>query len=679
MKTFDVFINGIQKKRLSEREQIKQDLMRRMKIKDARAEQLLNASSTRIAHNISEEEAQRYQKGLQVIGIICLYMPSAHSAIKLDLHQMVEEKPDDNDILSHCPNCEEMFPEAAELPPEKCGGCGVIIHKFLAIKAIEEEREQKRLAEKSDIKKQLLQSQGIKDTLEQQGRDELIEARRKKQLENEVKKELSIRQNHKQHMLAASVVLIGALATGGYIYSNPADSATVSEENNTELVLSEPLSSQESLAATHEKATKALGSFGMDSASMTGSSHNILAEGGQTTTVAIEPIKFSALLFDEKLNKQTWDHFLAQQVAVLIEQGEEARALQLSRHISDTKIYIDSLGQLLVATDEESLQTKVAIAIEAKITPLAVRQKIQFLAQASVYQYKANKNSAFIEHATQLRGSLSAPEEQLEAILYLGVAHVQMANMDAANLYFSKINSLLAKVSTPDKKIHSRILIAKSYKDAGSEASALQWLASTQKLVTEASPASYTELVMAYAYLGQLDTTARMILASPAELADNDLFYQAVQVFVDVGNPEQAENLVAYMQESDFKASSYMVMSRDRQKNSAYLMSTEQLISQEMSESLNQAIMTSHLAFHYSAQKNTQKTKALYPLTTEYLKTIPASTEKDKALAIIATNYAHTLDPSYSKNLLNEIQSPTIKSNVNLEISKALQVAALIN
>lgn len=174
MSNFDVYINGIQPDRAAEIQQIIEEMSKRLRINNQQAEKILNTPNTRISQSVSQEQAEKFQQTLQKIGVICLYRPSANTG-GLSLEE-IETK--DDDVLRTCPNCDTAFPGNPDTPPDKCENCGVYIEKFL------NNREDKE--EKEEIRQQLLKKQSIRDTREQQIKDEQGEEIRKKVLEQAV-------------------------------------------------------------------------------------------------------------------------------------------------------------------------------------------------------------------------------------------------------------------------------------------------------------------------------------------------------------------------------------------------------------------------------------------------------------------------------------------------------------
>lgn len=595
---------------------------------------------------------------------MCVYRPGVKSQeLKLSI-----DKPSDD--IPKCPNCNYEFPirEEGDGMPEKCDQYGIAIQKFLDI--------QERDAERDKIKQELLRNQRVKYSSEQQKRQQQQEEKQKKQLEDEIKKELSIKDEKKSARLAGSALLVVILAGGSYAFlsqqpqeDQPNPEQLISISDTPEL----PQDGQQSLQEGYERASKVLEAFGLNPDAVTGG--NPSASSG--TNKALVPA--SALLLNKGFNTQIWQHFLITEIEVKIVQKKEPEAYHLSQYINGTKSYIDMLGQLLIISKQVATKNNIDLDIQNKIFSLPKNEQIQFLVQAGLYQYKADKTHIFLDQASTLWEGLKAPEERLDAILALGVVNFKLGSIKAANQYFGKVAGLLNEVSSIDKKIHSRVAIAKAYREVGSNDNAHQWLSSTDKLIPDASNSVYAEIVAGYAYLDELESTLKIIQLHPVDMSQDSLLYKAIQVFVSLGSYDNASELVGRLQGVNYRVTSNILMASHVQKNSDYLAQIEAQINKETTHSLDKAVLLSYLALQYSIQSDIKKTEALFQLTKNELNTTSPSLEKDEALVIISTNYSHILNTTYAHELLAFTQSPALQSTFKTEIANGQNVAALIN
>lgn len=691
MTTFDVFINGIQEKRLSEVAQIKQELATFLQINTEDVETLINTpSGRRIYQDVSGAEAEQHQRDLYALGVICVYRPGSGT---LTLSLVKKDEDEDEDSVLLCPSCaHEITIEEGKHVPDKCPKCGVSRQRSLDIQKLD--------AEKEEIRKRLLQTEKSKNLRDKKNQQELEDAKRKKQLEAEIKKELNIKKDKMQLVYASGAILCGALLVTAFNYFyvsdeletaqsfdeahsiNTAQQSQQSSDQASEQGLNTTLDGQQSLQQTHDRATKVLSAFGLDNDTLTETSGSSNLGGIDAITSENQqngPTTFSSLLLDKDSNNQFWDLFLIKEINEKIDQGKEQTAYQLSHFLNNVNNQMNTLGKLLITTRQPKIKKKIYSDIDGIINSYPINKQIQLLSQAGVQQYADDKSLDYLTQANTLIDTLSIPEQQLDAALQMGVAYFKLGDMTTANQHFGKINNLLNNVATIDKKILSRIAIAKAYKDANSDEYANRWLASAIKLTPAASNEVLSEVVAGSAYLDQLDKTLEIITNAPPKVLQDELLLNAIRVFVDTRSYNYANKLISRLKNPYYKATSEILIASHAQRYSHQLAFTETYVNKEISAPLDKAIIMSQLALQHSILANRQKTNTLYQSVKQHLNSVPTSERKDKALDIISSNFTRTLNTSYARELQASIQSPTIQANLEVEIAKTQRIASLIN
>jgi len=715
MAKFNIFINGIQKNQRDNAEKIKEEARLFLNFTPEKIEQIFSSSkNTCIKKGASEEEAQTYQQTLQKIGIICIYSPGSEE-LSFSLEDMIVE---DIIAVENCPSCHEPI-EQENTPqnsdePKKCPHCYILIEKFLQLQKVEEE--------KADIKKRLLRTQTAKQSRKRDDQAEKIEHQRQKELEQEVKDELEIKNDHRPLIIAG---LLLSISGGAFYYSlnatptpaskndeqiaavNANNSAPPTNTTHSTPANTAPQSGQAAMQDTHDKAAKFLKGFGLDAdalANQDGDEQTVHTQAAESlsqfdtqtlastsmmqvinspnssTTSKTAPINNTQFLLNFNNDNQAWDYFLTQQCQQWIQQNKPIKAYQLSLFLSDTKLYIDILGEILINTQNVELTKKINTILLAKIKSLPLHQQVEFLIQADTYYYQVTKSHRFLEHGEYVWNELTSAAEQLHSGLQLAVAYAKNGNNKAANTHFKKIKPQLSKINSSSDHLAARIAIAKTSYNTNKLNNALKWLKKAEKYLANANNISMQKLIKGYVYIKNIAGITRIIQKiknqDNQDNQDNLLLF-AIKEVLQLNFNDEALTLQSTIKNPIYQALSHMLLTQYKVQN---INLAETIITKKINKPIDKAIMFSYLAQQYSLQGNLNKVTELLQKSKNQLNSIPASTQKDTALQTITLHYVRsTFNTAIAKDFLSMVKSPTIKNNIQQDIHSLSKVIPLLN
>ncbi len=716
MEKFDIFIKGINPERIAETESIKANVAKVLQISLKDLDELLvQPNGACIRREASEDEAKHYQISLTKLGLMCLYRPALRlSNLELLPIEVKEEFTTDAFI---CPNCEhEMSVNEDGSEPEKCSECGITIAKFV---------EQKRRNDERDaIKAKLLVSQNIIKQEQLKKQQEDAEKQRKLELEKEVLQELHsdgvIKKPLNIKLLAIGGGLCVVIAGASYFFtqSNPAlptesnlvvnsSMRLVHPTETPQTVTSTPVDTQQAMQKTHDQAAQVLNGFGLDAdafANAGNAATNNVASPSEkmllpqtapnnpdatplnaTQLVEAIPNTPQSTHSDELLtilsNDITWDYFLAQNSKMLLERQLPENAEKLSKYIIATDVYIDTLGILLRAAQQHK-QTKLVddylASLEIRLTPLPAEQQAIYFAQAGGYLALENGSNALLVRAEKLLAGLPRPELQLNTVLKLAVIYSKTGNIAIANSYFNKINTLLTPVTDPDMQVQLRISVARAYQEVNNTPVAVQWLNSTESQIKQLKMDTLSALITGYAQCNQWQTVSSVLTQIDAKSHYDLWLYQAIITSLKAGFIQNALELHKLLHSPVYKTLAAIFIADYSPATANELLTSSEQFLDGQTTAAEKAIVASRLVEYYGKLKNTAKTEALIAVTKDVLDSLPASPEKDELLHIVITQYTHGFQIQAASNLLTAIQSPTLKTRLNIEINQLADVGGLL-
>ena len=706
---FDVFIKGIQPDKLADAEQIKEKLAKYLKVESSQVEALwLNKSGGYcVRRGASSEEAQKIQATLVKGGIICTYKP-ATQGIGFTL---VEQKEAIVKKTFDCPRCKhKIVLEEGQDEPEKCSECHLDVQQYRQTLKLKEEREA--------IRRKILGSKTAEEQrLEQQKADE-AERKRRQAIEDEIREEIYGKTNillkKKQVIIGGSLSVLVIGGMGYSLYRLGAANATTggsssqhsfssgiqnSNSNNSGDAGGDGMDGtegQQALKGVHDNANKVLGAFGLDADNF---GNNVKGNNGSVKkTVSISPSPAKAdsdaqpplssqvvdgvtvsLLQDGK-NEQEWDLFINQQVIRLVGRNDLDEAYELAQYISNTEDYINTLTQILAGAKQNNktaLMNSIPAAIETRINKQPIVEQAIYLAQAGFYQQRIfQKNDLFLR-ADSVWQQLQAPEEKIKAAVKIASYNYKAGNMEATNLYFQKVPSLLDSISEVDQQVSTRAAMAKAYFDVNDTANASKWLSSTDPLLLQVGIDALKELMGGYAYTNSAQTTA--VLAKIPLEKRPELLYHAIKVALKSNATDTAQSLKKDLQNPIYEALANDLIASYDPSIAGFAMDTaeKQLVS--ISQPADKAIIAGRLARHYARLGNKKKTAELSGITEQQLNNMtPSSGTADNVIALIAQNYAQALQIDSANTLAKLIAADATKNQVFNDISLTAKIADLI-
>lgn len=700
MSSFNVFLKGIHPNRVDEKDKIIQDASQYLSITvEELSEKLSVPGSYCLLQGVSEEEAKDCQISLAKLGLISVYKPGKNlSTLTLQPSKIKHDSESFNTL--NCPICnyDISFPNN-QVGLIKCNSCGreINIEKYLLAQQQKHDRD--------EIKANLLRSQNARINLDNKTKQDEAKKKYLEELEKDVLKEIQNEQQNKPSraiVIATSIVLV--IATGGltYIGSTRFFSATQSQASTStsdnsktpdKTFKPQVVEAQGSLQQTHDQAEKVLNSFGLSSDNIANGSSstsasapdeegNLKQASDSLEDSATQQADISTAINFEFINNighQEWDLFLSKTITHLANHKDLPKAILLTSHINDTKVYVDTIGQLLLAaknTQQLNTTNTILSKLENRIIPLPAVLQAKFFAQAGWYQKQVTESNKFLEHAAKIAESLDSPEDQLEAVLVIALYNYKAGNTQVANQYFGKINDLLKMVSSKEQQVLLRTMIARTYNDTGNNLLAIQWIDSARKQSTSQSP---KELIDSYAYANQAATAISLIKQIQSTETQDQFIYEATKAALQGGSIEAAVILTETMQNSFNKALAY-ALNADYEVNSDVNLTNA--FAKELpliQDAAQKAIISSLLARHYTWIKDSSKATELSQAAMQQLEKIPASLVKDQALAIIVKNYAYSLRWDDAQNLLSLIQTPLLKDQTNKEITELATIREFLS
>ena len=722
MKLFDIFITGINPDRLNETAEIKAQAVRILQISASELDELLaQPNGVCIRRNSPEVEAKNYQHTLSKLGLICICRPSR----QLSNLELVPLEDLDEASSSICPNCAHKIPvnEDDNKSAEKCEKCGITITKFLELRQKNEEREAiklKLLASQNSIQAQAIKKQ-----------EEEAEKQRKLDLENEVWQELHGNGTIKKPPNVKLLIIGGcviALAGAKYFLTLPISEPPIAtaEKTVTETTSSSskiaapkggasdnsaPMDSQQAMQKTHDQAAQVLKGFGLnpdaiaDASSSGGESStendaahssDASGSGGKSLTendiahspdAAKQPVASLQPLNSEEifsvLNTDTaWDRFLSENSKTLLQRQLPENAKKLSKYIVDNDAYVDAIGELLHAAQERK-QSKLVddylAILEARLTSLPVEQQAVYFAQAGGYLALTNNSNALLARSERLLATLLRPELQLPVILKLAVIYSKIGNLTIANGYFNRVTALLTPITDADTQVQLRTVVARAYQEINNEKASAQWLNSTEPLMVKLSPEKLSALAISYAVCNQWKNGLNIFTKFDVKEHYDLWLYQAITASLKAGFVANALELHKSLHKPVYKAlSAIFIADYSPATANTLLAESEKILNAELSTAAEKSIVASRLIAHYGKIKNTKKIEALTTIIQNGLTSLPMSAEKDAILAVIVRQYLHGFQIKAANNLLTTIQSPALKTDLNVEINQLAEVGGLL-
>lgn len=671
MEKFDIFIKGINPDRIAETENIKAQVTKVLKIHLADLDKLLaQPNGACVRRGVSEDDAKHYQISLAKLGLVSLYQPAKRLS-NLELLPTEHEEYSAEEKLI-CPNCGYEIPSNEDgTKPEKCIECGITITTFIEQKRQNEERD-------AAIKAKLLASQRIVQQEEAEKQRLLLEKGGLQELHDDtsIKKPLNIKL-----LAVGSGLLVVAALSAFFELSNSALPTESNPAINSSMRLSTPVETPKISTSSDNQQTLQTNDQTMPVLNDTdtfANAENIEKSPVNNTTSQTIDSNARSFMWG---NDITWDAFLAQNSKILLERQLPENAAKLSKYIIADDVYVDTLGVLLRAA-QQNKQSKfvddLLASLETRLASLPAEQQAVYFAQAGNYLVLENSSNLLLVRAEKLLVGLPKPELQLNAVLKLAVIYSKTGNIAIANSYFNKINALLTPITDTDMQVQLRIAVARAYQEINNTPVAVQWLNSTEPHIKQLKTDTLNMLITGYAQCNQWQTVLD-VLTQVNDATSYDLWlYQAVITSLKAGFIQNAIELHKSLHEPFYKAlTAIFIANYSPSTANDLLTSSEQFLDGQIAAS-EKAIVASHLASYYGKRKNGEKTATFIAVTKNALDNLSASPEKDDVLHIVTTQYTHGFQIQAANNLLTAIRNTALKTDLNIEINQLSDVSGLL-
>jgi hypothetical protein len=375
-----------------------------------------------------------------------------------------------------------------------------------------------------------------------------------------------------------------------------------------------------------------------------------------------------------------WDSFLAKNSKILLDRQLPENAAKLSKFIIANDVYIDAIGALLHSA-QQAKQTKLLddnfAAIETRLTPLSTEQQAVYFAQASRYLTLENGKNHLLAKSENLLANLQVPESQLNVILKLAVTYSKAGNIEIANSYFSKINTLLTSITDLDSQAQLRAAVALAYYDINNIPVAVQWINSTEPLLKQLKPETLSTLISVYAQCNQWQSVLALLAQIDAKAQYDLRLYRTITASLKAGFVTNALELHKSLHAPVYKALANVLIANYSPATAAELVANAEQMSANLIPA-EKITVTSQLVDYYGRLKNAAKIETFITATQDALTKLPTSEEKDALLEAVIKHYIHGFQMKAASNLLTAIQSTAIKTRLNLEINALTDVSGLL-
>jgi hypothetical protein len=448
---------------------------------------------------------------------------------------------------------------------------------------------------------------------------------------------------------------------------------------------------QMALQDNFNKANKVLNAFGLDARALAGNSGKrsgrlIPVTPGSvtpptaTTATAVQTggISGTNQLLQAGETSQQWDLYLVQNIDRLISRKSYADAIKLAQYISDPEMYINVLGQLLAfvrQAKQPALATEIITDLQTKINNLAATEQPGFFAQAGLYEYKVLGSDTFFNRADTISQQLSKAEDQLSAMVKMGVYTFKAGMTEKANQYFGKINNLVDKISSVDNQVIGYANIAKAWHDVGDDVNAANWLADTDRLVSQIKPETRRLLIETYAYINQFQQSLTNDIADDKKA---ESLYTAVKASLKSNLINNAQTINESISDPAYKTLGLDLISSYDSGNAAQYLSQAEKTLPTIASPFDKAIAASRISRQYANNSNTEKAVELQKLVEQQIEALPESPLKDEVIAVAAKNYAQYMQFEAANKLAAEIKSPSLRSEINNDIIHLKAVQGLL-
>jgi len=529
-----------------ERAQAVNRLAQWMKIDPEQGAQILEQRGLVIARGLDADTGAETQRKLLAIGIRCNLRPCNTSGLTLELAAV--EKPA---TVITCPACGHVHQVKGDEPaPTTCEQCEIVFAKYENLAKEKKEREQ--------IRQTLVYGQQRSLEREQKEQEERLAQQRRRQLEDEIRKQLGLPRLMASRTglisSAAGIYLLGIVmgAGGLFAYNLLSGSGTIAPDPNrfgegalamgqaaaesgvfdpgmvAEMQVSALLdpaagaAAAEPGAAATDPGVAATGpgvaadtgatpgaagpltelSFGQSGAA--GPRQPGAAGAGMAAPNGLDALGFLDSRLADLKNDTEWDIYLLDRIRALHERGAAPQAMALVEHLQDPELRFDrgarladDLGREGRSADAEDLYLRLGAAADQQPDHAGARGAAY--ATLARHRHRAGRPieaAALLQQAMTMAATLTAPADQAAAESEIAALLTDLGRPAEARAHFQAALGALGRIPAPAARLAAIPPLAQGYAKAGYRASALNLLDEATRNIASAKDAHERERIL---------------------------------------------------------------------------------------------------------------------------------------------------------------------------------------
>ena len=651
-----------------------------------------------VKQGIFLDDAKNFQQQLLRRGGFCNYRPSPKSQTQFELAPI---ESDDEELMFVCPACayKEKVATPAELPAT-CPRCGIIPNKFNKVAAEKHEREL--------VKRRLLNKHKLQEKLAQDEAQRKEQEARRRQLEDEIRKELGLPRviNSRLRLLSSGAVLLllglgaGAGAVGLYynLLELPGDwglsagtggnqaKLQLSPEQETLLQLSNFSKDMDNKSLDGVPQIGLGGTNPLQTVQLSNEESTAITVSRANTQQKPNQLNGTELLQDSLIDRE-WDLFLSSEAARLAKLKQTDAAFKMALAIQNTQLKISTFAQLA----EYYLDTKnkpeadklfdIAIAyIDSLPDKLERAESLGWWASLLFRMGEKAKAKQYLETTLKLVSSLPDGEEKIRGLASLAASQMQVGQKKQAAANFQQANQILPSINDPTKKLRTYVYLASRYAQIGDKSIATSILTkalNSLKLIKDKSAQQNLvgEIAIALVRMGEADYALASLskLSAPSketllfnvtrELAYTDQPYEALKSLDQLTAPDNQARAAALLSLTTRNHASLKLISANLQ---AQAIAAQAKIDNPVNQALARAEMSRYFAHTgYAKEADDWARKA-----TTSANGIRSKQERDAVLAVLSNNFAFAKLPALASECADQMDDKELAAVTAKQIGK---------
>lgn len=675
-----------------------------------------NGIGSAVKYAVPLAEARQWQTEIVQLGGLCNYRPANKLSRKLELTPLEALQVT---LTFACPACDyqQTVEREADMPLQ-CPTCGVIPSKYDKMAALKEERER--------IKRRLLHAQKVQDEHERQLATQLAEDARRRELEDEIRRELGLPRalNSRGRIVGSAAVLwlfgIG-IGVGATLFLQESRQLGAGDGGAgidlvgtlSEGILRLPANdlalppAQDTLQQVHayNRTMRSLhtdtGTTGNANSTSTKTNSSRLTTSPVFTTLAADdsvpppPIASDNLLatldsgqlLQELAKDREWDGFLAAQTVKLTNAGDPAKAYAIASLIRSTAIktralcYLAEYFQSIKDTlNGDNLYAQM-VSIIASQPDMQRRIEAQGLLALSLAQRgETQKLMQQLDEAEKLASNSPTPAESAEGLGRVAVYQALTGQQALADANFRRVNSIIHGLGDKNAMLYAYAKLATAYAEAGNRAVANailnETLNATENLQGSADYAPLlAELVSGFVRAGDAD--AALAAAAKGELSGRDPHvYAAVAELAFTGRLYDAMKGVDRLSAPAYKARAAALISRlqhEQPETAGHAAATLEKATAALTQITNlhdQTIARGEMARYLAHSGNASAAEDWGKKAIASAQSLASGAERETALSLLAAHLARANLPKLAEDAVKLLAAPSAQESVRGEISQ---------